>query len=213
MISSSLTILDADDQIVIVEKPGGLLAVPGRGPDKQHCVASELRKMFSDMIEQPAVHRLDMYTSGLMVFARTSEAHRHLSAQFAARRVEKLYIAELAGRIDQEGGRIELPFRLDIENRPRQIYDPIRGKIGITEWRRLEITASTTRIQLQPLTGRTHQLRTHCAHPLGLSVPIVGDSLYGTAKDGERMHLHASFLRFLHPQTAEIKTYRSTPPF
>ena len=209
----ALTIIEEDDQFIIVEKPGGMLAVPGRGPGKQHCVASELRGMFSDMIGQPAVHRLDMHTSGLMVFARTVQAHRHLSRQFAERQVEKLYIAEVMGRINRDSGRIELPFRLDVENRPLQIFDPIHGKTGITTWRRLRIGNATTRLELRPLTGRTHQLRVHCAHPLGLSCPIIGDSLYGSGKDGDRMHLHATMLRFRHPQSARIQTYFSEPPF
>lgn len=208
-----LVILHRDMEIVVIDKPGGLLAVPGRGPGKEDSVAARLRGLLPDMIAQPAVHRLDLYTSGLMVFAVTAAAHRALSRQFAGRQVEKRYTAVVAGIIRDAGGTIELPFRLDPNNRPLQIYDAERGKVGITRWRRIEISGNTTRIEFTPLTGRTHQLRVHAAHPKGLGVPIVGDSLYGCGRDGDRLLLHASFLRFLHPATGEAVEFSSDPPF
>jgi len=210
-----VAVLYRDREILVVDKPGGLLAVPGRGADKQDCVASRLRSQFPEMIDQPAVHRLDMYTSGLMVFAVTAAAHRFLSGQFEQRAVVKKYLALVEGCIEQSGGEIHLPYRLDPDNRPRQIYDPVHGRMGSTSWRRLEISGTTTRIEFSPLTGRTHQLRVHAAHPspMGLGAPIVGDSLYGSGKDGDQMMLHASFLQFLHPRTSAQLSFVSIPPF
>lgn len=212
---TAITILHQDHDIVVIDKPGGMLAVPGRGPDKQDCAASRLRRRLPDMINQPAVHRLDMYTSGLMVFAVTTEAHRFLSAQFANREVRKKYIAVVDGIIVEAGGEIHLPYRLDVTNRPRQIYDPVHGKMGTTYWRKLDTKGFTTRIEFTPLTGRTHQLRVHAAHPrpLGLGAPIVGDSLYGSGKDGDQMLLHAAFLQFLHPTTRKAVQFLSPPSF
>lgn len=208
-----LKLLYRDRSIVIINKPCGLLSVPGRGEDKHDCVAERLKKTFPDMIAQPAVHRLDMYTSGLMVFARTVEAHRLLSMQFEKRQVRKHYQALLDGVIETERGEIQLSFRLDPTNRPLQIYDAEHGKPGITIWKNLGTQDQNSRIEFIPLTGRTHQLRIHSAHPLGLGTPIVGDSLYGTGKDGDQMMLHATSLEFSHPESMESVCFKSTPPF
>ncbi len=206
-------ILYYDSNIVIVNKPGGLLAVPGRGPNKQDCVSTRLQKIFPQMIAQPSVHRLDMYTSGLMVYAIKKDVHRHLSMQFEARKVEKKYEALVEGLITQTRGEIQLPFRLDPENRPIQIYDPDKGKLGITLWAKKSEETNSTRIEFTPLTGRTHQLRVHAAHTRGLGRPIIGDSLYGSGKDGEQMMLHATLLRFTHPTSGETMQFFSQPPF
>ena len=208
-----LTFIHRDPAFLVVEKPGGLLAVPGRGPDKQDCVVTRLRRMFPQVIVQPAVHRLDMHTSGLMVVAVTQEAHRHLCQQFEQRRVGKRYIALLEGIVSEEEGEIHLPFRLDPANRPYQIHDPLHGKMGVTQWRRLAVADGRTRIEFTPLTGRTHQLRLHAAHPHGLGFPIVGDHLYGHGREGERMLLHASHLTFAHPSTGEPIRLDSPAPF
>lgn len=212
---ADIEIIYKDSAIVVVNKPGGLLAVPGRGPDKQDCVASRLRSLFPTMIGQPAVHRLDMYTSGLMVFAKTVAAHRFLSGQFEKRAIGKKYIAIVQGLIEGENGEIHLPFRLDPNKRPLQIYDPVHGKMGITRWQKIAVTATTTRIEFTPLTGRTHQLRVHAAHPqpLGLGAPIVGDSLYGYGSEGDTMMLHATLLRFIHPARSEELEFYSPPAF
>lgn len=212
---AAIAILYQDSDIVVINKPGGLLAVPGRGPDKQDCAASRLRRHLPDMIDQPAVHRLDMYTSGLMVFAITREAHRFLSGQFEKRGVVKRYTAVVEGVIREAGGEIHLPFRLDLNNRPRQIFDPVHGRLGSTLWQRLDIQGSTTRVEFSPLTGRTHQLRVHAAHPrpMGLGASIVGDSLYGSGKEGDTMLLHATFLQFLHPATLTNVAFHSQPAF
>ncbi len=208
-----MNILLNDPDIVVVEKPGGLLSVPGRGANKQDCVVSRVKKLFPDIIDQPAVHRLDMYTSGVMVLAKNKEAHRDLSIQFEKRATKKEYIALLDGLIKQESGRIELKFRLDIENRPYQIYDPIQGKTGITLWKKIDTNQNSTRVHFTPLTGRTHQLRIHAAHKLGLGTPIVGDILYGNGNEGDQMMLHASSLTFYHPSTKEKRTITSIVPF
>jgi len=208
-----LTFLHIDADFLVVEKPGGLLAVPGRGPDKQDCVVSRVKALYPDCIKQPAVHRLDMYTSGIMILARTKEAHRRLSIQFEQRLVKKEYIALLDGLLEYDEGLIELSFRLDTENRPLQIHDPTHGKTGITSWRKLSEDNRTTRILFLPVTGRTHQLRVHAAHPLGLGVPIVGDTLYGRGKEGGQMFLHASFLSIRHPFSGHSMGFSSEPPF
>ncbi len=208
-----LEIVHYDEDLVIINKPGGLLSVPGRGADKQDCISKRLKNIFPDMIQQPAVHRLDMYTSGLMVFARTVETHRKLSMQFEKHQVQKQYQALLDGVIDGKKGEIHLAFRLDSDNRPLQIYDPLHGKTGITHWKNLKIESGRTRVEFIPLTGRTHQLRLHSAHPLGLDTPIVGDSLYGTGNDGDQMMLHATSLQFFHPINGKNVSFSSSPPF
>jgi tRNA pseudouridine32 synthase/23S rRNA pseudouridine746 synthase len=208
-----MKILYADTHLVVVEKPGGLLSVPGRGPDKQDCVASRVRYLFAGCIAQPAVHRLDMHTSGIMVLALSQEAHRNLSRQFMDRSVTKKYIALVDGLVTQEGGKIELAFRLDPDNRPYQVYDPVYGKRGVSYWRKLENTGGKSRIEFTPISGRTHQLRLHASHKLGLGLPIVGDHLYGTGEEGGQMLLHASFLSFSHPADHQPLRFESVPPF
>lgn len=208
-----INIIHEDPLFVVVEKPSGLLAVPGRGVDKQDCVVSRLKKLFPHCIEQPSVHRLDMDTSGLMVLALTKESHRNLSIQFSERSVEKKYIALLDGVVNEEEGKIKLAFRLDTDNRPHQVYDPVHGKIGISQWRKLDTEKQRTRIEFQPLTGRTHQLRLHAAHEKGLGCPIVGDRLYGNGKDEDRLMLHAELLHFQHPESGVEMEFKSLVPF
>ena len=210
---NNIQIIHVDPSFVVVLKPGDLLSVPGRGADKQDCVANRVKAMFLGCIEQPAVHRLDMQTSGLMVLARTREAHRRLGLQFEKRLVKKRYIALVDGIVDQPAGEIRLPFRLDTDNRPYQVYDPVRGKPGITLWKRLAVEKERTRVEFTPLTGRTHQLRVHASHPLGLGCPIVGDRLYGSGREGDSMALHASFLAFRHPATGQPLAFESAENF
>ena len=208
-----LEIVYQDADIVVVNKPGGLLAVPGRGPDKQDCVTSRVRRCFPDCIEQPAAHRLDMDTSGLMVLGLTALAHRHLSNQFSQRTVEKTYLALLDGSVREESGEIILRFRLDPDNRPYQVYDPVLGKEGQTRWRKLATIEGQSLIEFIPLTGRTHQLRLHAAHPLGLGAPIAGDRLYGTGEEGGQLCLHAARLCFDHPKSGVRLEFTSSAPF
>ena len=210
-------IVYCDESLLVVNKEGGLLSVPGRGADKQDSVESRVRRLFPSAPRQCAVHRLDMDTSGLLLLALDKETHRSLSMQFMNQEVEKEYVALLEGVVKAEGGEIQLPFRLDVERRPYQIYDEKRGKWGTTLWRKIRVETSpqglVSRVHFTPLTGRTHQLRVHSSHPKGIGHAIVGDRLYGTGKEGERLCLHASSLSFIHPHTKEKLTFTSPEPF
>lgn len=212
-----LEILYCDKDLVVVNKPSGLLSVPGKGEDKKDCVEARLRRLFSQAPEQPAVHRLDMETSGILICALNPEAHRNLNEQFAAGQVHKKYIALLDGILHgKPEGRTELPFRLDTDNRPHQIYDKINGKIGITEWKKIGVFSGLTRIEFSPLTGRTHQLRLAASCPVekgGLGIPIAGDSLYGTCHEGQRLMLHASEINFRHPVSGREMHITCEPDF
>ncbi len=205
-----LEILYRDSQIIVVNKQSGLLSVPGRTPDKQDCVVSRVKKLFPHCITQPSVHRLDMETSGLLVLAFTEEAHKNLSRQFEEGTVHKKYVALLDGVFNHNEykGELQLKFRLDVDNRPHQIYDEENGKLGITEWEKVGTVLytapdgskrRTTKIIFTPKTGRTHQLRLAASDPHGFGIPIVGDTLYGHCEPGERLMLHAFELEFKHP--------------
>lgn len=269
-----LKVLYQDEAIVVVEKPSGLLSVPGRGAEKQDCVVNRVKFLFGGdigwndignrdlqknatcvfgadgdtdgttdrsttgvydrdttccihCIEQPAVHRLDMETSGILVLALTEDAHRKLNRQFEEGSVKKQYEAVLDGipEIIKQGvrnGRLELPFSLDVENRPRQIFDEVYGKMGITDWEFLRYEkGDRVRLLYTPHTGRTHQLRLHSADEHGLGVPIVGDTLYGTKttsnkpenSNNERLLLHARMLEFTHPVTGERMSFTNPASF
>jgi tRNA pseudouridine32 synthase/23S rRNA pseudouridine746 synthase len=208
-----INILHTDPDFVVLEKPGNLLSVPGRNPLHQNCVTEQVKAQFQDCIDHPAVHRLDMATSGLMVVALSKEAQRSLSMQFQEKLVQKTYIAMLGGCVDLDSGIIKLPFRLDPDNRPYQVYDEVQGKWGETHFEVLSKNQGQTRIKFTPVTGRTHQLRLHSAHPKGLGIPIIGDALYGTGKDGDMMYLHAATLEFSHPITEMKLQFKSSPPF
>ncbi len=208
-----VTIIHKDKIFVVIIKKSGFLSVPGRGPENKDCVTARVKKLYPDCIEQPSVHRLDMDTSGLMVMALTKESHRNLSIQFQDRWTEKTYIALLDGIIEGDSGTIELAFRLDVDNRPIQIYDPECGKMGITHWKKLEVKNGITLIEFTPVTGRTHQLRLHSSHHLGLGIPIIGDPFYGTETEPGKLKLHANFLSFYHPETEEKLSFYSEPSF
>lgn len=210
---SRLDIVHQDAAIVVVNKPGGLLAVPGRGPDKQDCIVNRVKAVTPGCLEQPSVHRLDMDTSGLMVLALKTTSQRHLAKQFENRQVKKIYLALLQGIVDPDEGEIELAFRLDPENRPHQVYDPVQGKVGLTRWRKLGVEDGCTRVEFVPVTGRTHQLRLHAASEHGLGCPIVGDRLYGTGSEPGQLLLHASYLSFVHPESGLPVEFRSKPGF
>ena len=202
-----LDIVYQDQDIVVVNKPSGMLSIEGRGEDKQDCIASRVRNLFPESIEQPCIHRLDQATSGLLVLGLTKQAHDKLSRDFEDRKVYKEYDALVEGMILEEKGTIDLPIRLDVDNRPHQIVDQNQGKSAITEWTRLSIEnrygRKVTRLRLVPRTGRTHQLRVHCAS--GLNHPILGDALYGQTPDQTipRLMLQARVLEFDHPTTKE----------
>ena len=208
-----MTVLYDDSFIVVVEKVSGFLSVPGRGEHNLDSVSWRVKNMYEGCIEQPSVHRLDMDTSGLLVLALTKEAHRNLSIQFQNRETDKTYEALLEGHIEKEEGTIELPFRLDVDNRPHQIFDPEDGKMGTTHWKKLGVEGPHTRIEFHPITGRTHQLRVHTAHSLGLGVPIIGDPLYGNGDEPGKLKLHAKYLAFTHPETGERMSFNSKVPF
>ena len=209
--NTQLDLVYQDAHFIVVNKPSGLLSAPGKGPDKLDSVTERVRALFPEAPAYSAVHRLDMDTSGLMLLALTREAHRALSIQFQEREVKKKYIALLDGIIEEDEGRIELPFRLDVDNRPHQIYDAEHGKMGTTIWQVVERVNGITRVQFQPITGRTHQLRIHSAHAKGLGIPIIGDPLYGTGTEPGHMKLHATMLEFTHPENGERIVINSEP--
>lgn len=202
----------ADAALIAIDKPAGLLAVPGRGDDKQDCLS---RRAQSRWPEAQVVHRLDMATSGLMLFARGATMQRRLSEIFATRQLKKDYVAVVAGRMPADRGRIELPLAADWPQRPLQKVDPIDGKASLTEWQMLGYDAGTdsSRLALRPHTGRTHQLRVHLA---AIGHPILGDALYAgdAARDrAPRLLLHARALQLAHPATGEPLALQCDTPF
>ena len=204
-----LDVIHADHQILVVNKPAGLLSVPGRGEHLADCLIARLRAAFPEVL---LVHRLDRDTSGVMVFALTPAAQRHLGLQFEKRQVKKAYLARLWGEMAAREGRVDLPLIVDWPNRPKQMVDPVNGRPAITDWKVLKIDAGTTRVRLMPLTGRSHQLRVHMA---ALGHPILGDPFYaeGPARDAPRLMLHAETLRLRHPDGGKGLTFRAPVPF
>jgi tRNA pseudouridine32 synthase / 23S rRNA pseudouridine746 synthase len=193
LLPSMLTLLHEDEALLAFDKPAGLLAVPGRGPGKQDCLAARVLACWPDAL---VVHRLDQATSGLMLFARGAEMQRRLSRDFAARRIVKQYVALVAGPVDANSGTIDLPLTADWPNRPRQQVHTQLGKPSLTHWQVLQRSAGHTRLALQPLTGRTHQLRVHLA---AIGHPILGDALYGSSAAAPRLMLHATSMWLDHP--------------
>lgn len=197
-----------DDALLVVEKPAGLLSVPGRLPENQDCLVARLQASFPDVL---TVHRLDQVTSGLMLYARGRQVQAALSMQFEQRRVHKCYEALVEGLIAGEAGEISLPLICDWPNRPRQMVDLERGKPALTRWRVLARDAGQawTRVALEPVTGRSHQLRLHMA---SAGHPIIGDCLYGAAP-APRVQLHACRLGFVHPVSGAEMAFASPSPF
>ena len=210
----NLNIIYQDSDIIVVDKPAGMLSVPGKNDAPS--VLSLLQRKMEDNIFP--VHRLDMDTSGLMVFVRNKKAQRNLQRQFETHSIVKRYIALLERKPDSEQGIISLPLSPDMADRPRQMVDYRHGKQALTHYRlctspstpmrRQFLTVGDNLVELSPLTGRTHQLRVHCAHPDGLASPIVGDRLYGTTNH-PRLCLHAEYLEFRHPTTGEIVIFKN----
>lgn len=201
-----------DDGLLVVEKPAGMLCVPGRGALAFDALSLRVQRRYPEAL---IVHRLDMATSGLLLMARGKAAQRRLGAAFAQRVVEKRYVAIVAGLMAPESGVVDLPLAADWERRPMQAVDPVRGKPSLTHYRVLacDANAQTTRVELRPATGRSHQLRVHM-HALGH--PIVGDALYGPPhlRDvATRLMLHASSLRFTHPVSGRCVEFESAAPF
>ncbi len=194
----TIEIIYQDEYIIAVNKPQALLSVPGLGPDKQDCMISRLLQLIPDA---KVVHRLDCYTSGIMLFAIGIEMQRALSKIFHDRKINKEYVAVVRQWFDEQQGVIKFPVRCDIDNRPHQIVDYEHGKSATTYWQVLQRNVDTVRLLLKPETGRTHQLRVHCA---AMGHPIIGDGLYGNDEIKQpRMLLHADNLLFNHPVTDE----------
>jgi len=204
-----LVILHHDHELLLVDKPAGLLSVPGRGAHLGDCLLSRVQSVFPEAL---LVHRLDMDTSGVMVFALSPHAQRHLGLQFEHRRVKKTYVARVWGEVQGDQGEIDLPLCVDWPNRPRQHVNHAQGKPAQTVWRVAKRDNGTTRMRLEPRTGRSHQLRVHM---LELGHPILGDPLYaeGPARDFPRMMLHAESLKLRHPDGGKHHQFRAKTPF
>lgn len=208
-LDKELPILFEDDTLLIVNKPAEMLSVPGKNIDDS--VQTRMRAYLPEATGPLTVHRLDMSTSGILLIAKSLEAYHYLQDQFTRRKVDKTYYALLDGIPKQREGKIELPLRVDLEDRPRQMVCYEHGKNGVTLYKILKIKDQKTLIEFKPLTGRTHQLRVHAAHHSGLNTPIVGDDLYG--QPANRLHLHAGKISFIHPRTRELFTIEAPLPF
>lgn len=202
-----IEIIHEDEDLIVVNKPEGLLSVPGKVIEDS--VAYRLKTKYPMLPDLILVHRLDMSTSGLIVVAKNLKAHKYVQRQFIKRTVEKRYIAILDGEINLDKGSVNLPIRVDLDNRPRQLVCYDYGKKALTEYEIIKAINGKTRIYFYPKTGRTHQLRLHAAHKLGLSTPIMGDDLYGNKRD--RLYLHAEKISFIHP-TSRVKINFTAPP-
>lgn len=203
-------VIYADDDIIVANKPSGLLSVPGRGDDKYESLASHLDHHYPGA---RIVHRLDMDTSGIMVLARHAEAHRHLSRQFQDRQTAKRYLAVCIGKPNATHGSIKLPMRCDWENRPLQMIDFYHGKYAETHWQLIEQYNDRFLVELTPVTGRSHQLRLHMK---SLGHPILGDNLYAdltSLKMASRLLLHAAELSFFHPKNEQWLTFKTPAAF
>ncbi len=200
----SLPILYEDEYLIAINKPSGLLSVPGRYQNNSDSVLSRLRNLLPDGMNLRPVHRLDQDTSGILLLARNLESYRHLSQQFEQRKIYKIYDAILAGKLIIKTGIINLPLWGDPTKRPYQTVDWQRGKPSFTSFRVISYKANYTQIEFIPLTGRTHQLRVHAADSQGLGIPILGDRLYGILDNNNQLYLHAKELRFQHPQSGKM---------
>jgi len=195
-----IEIIYEDDDLLIVNKPTELLSVPGK--NIQDSVFLRMKQQYPEATGPLLVHRLDMSTSGLMLIAKSKETHKILQSQFLKRTIQKRYVALLEGEVSENEGVIDLPLRVDLDDRPRQLVCYEHGKSARTLWKVIERTNQQTKVHFFPVTGRTHQLRVHAAHPLGLNTPIFGDDLYGNKAN--RLHLQADFLEFTHPSTDKV---------
>ena len=208
-VGKELEIIFEDDDLLVVHKPAEFLSVPGI--HIQDSVYTRIKQQFPNISGPIMVHRLDMSTSGLLVLAKHKKAHQHLQSQFINRIVTKKYVALLDGIIKENSGKIILPIRVDLDDRPRQLVCYEHGKNAETKWEVVQRKNNKTRINLFPITGRTHQLRVHVSHLLGLNTPIIGDDLYG--KKANRLHLHAAYLEFEHPTTKEKMAFNKEAEF
>lgn len=206
---SPLEILHEDAQLIVVNKPAGLLSVPGRGDHLADCLLARVQAAFPQAL---LVHRLDRDTSGVMVFAQTPHAQRHLGLQFEKRQTRKVYVARVWGQVASKSGTVDLPLIVDWPNRPRQMVCQVTGKPAVTDWRVIRYETDATRIRLFPKTGRSHQLRVHMQ---ALGHPILGDPFYaeGPARDFARLMLHSEELRVKHPEGGVSMKFRAVADF
>ena len=204
-----LKVLHEDHEILVVSKPSGLLSVPGKGPELADCLLARVQAAYPTAL---LVHRLDRDTSGVMVFALTPHAQRHLGLQFEKRQTRKTYVARVAGEMAEKSGTVDLPLIVDWPNRPRQKVCHETGKQAVTDWNVLRKGEGETRVRLMPRTGRSHQLRVHM---LALGHPILGDPFYaeGAARDHPRLMLHSEELRLRHPDGGKGARFRDPAPF
>lgn len=205
----SLITVYEDDDILIVNKPAELLSVPGK--TIKDSVYTRVKNTYPEATGPLIIHRLDMSTSGILVLAKTKVAHKHIQHQFIHKHIQKRYIALLDGEVKGESGIINLPLRVDLNDRPRQLVCFEHGKPSRTKWQVINRNGGKTRIKFFPITGRTHQLRMHAAHPDGLNTPIIGDDLYGIKTN--RLHLHAEYIEFNHPSTNQMVSFQVDPEF
>lgn len=199
-----------DDDLLVVDKPSGLLSVPGKAAEHSDCLAKRAQETYPQC---RIVHRLDMDTSGILVLAMNAPAHRHLGMQFERRHIRKTYVARVWGTVESDSGTIDLPLICDWPNRPRQMVDHERGKPSQTDWQVLERGINSTRLKLTPLTGRSHQLRVHL---LSLGHPILGDNIYAhqdALAVADRLQLHAQSLTMFHPTGGRTCKFTSECPF
>jgi tRNA pseudouridine32 synthase/23S rRNA pseudouridine746 synthase len=204
-----LEVIHHDHELLVVNKPAGLLSVPGKGAHLADCLMSRILAAFPEAL---LVHRLDRDTSGVMVFALTPHAQRHLGLQFEKRQVRKVYVARVWGELAPKTGTVDLPLAVDWPNRPRQKVDHAAGRPAVTDWRVVRIEDGTTRVRLYPHTGRSHQLRVHMAE---IGHPILGDPFYATgpARDFPRLMLHSESLRLRHPDGGAGMSFSAKAPF
>lgn len=204
-----LDILHHDHELLLVNKPAGLLSVPGKGDHLSDCLIARVQEAFPEAL---LVHRLDMDTSGVMVFGLTPHAQRHLGLQFEKRQMKKTYVARVWGLVADKTGEVDLPLIVDWPNRPLQMVDHETGKPAQTAWRVVKRGTAETRLRLYPRTGRSHQLRVHMRE---IGHPILGDPLYatGAARDFPRLMLHAESLRLRHPDGGKGLTFSAKAPF
>ena len=207
--SKSIEILFEDEDLLVINKPNELLSVPGK--EIEDSVYFRMKLEYPEATGPLIVHRLDMSTSGLMLIAKSKEAYVYLQRQFIKRSVKKRYVALLNGLLKEDKGIIDLPLRLDINDRPRQLVCYDFGKNAVTEWEVIERKNGKTKVQFYPITGRTHQLRVHAAHPEGLNTAILGDDLYG--EKSNRLHLHAEYIEFRHPRSKDILQFNCKEDF
>jgi len=204
-----LEILHDDHEVLLVNKPSGLLSVPGKGPHLADCLIARVQAVFPQAL---LIHRLDRDTSGVMIFGLSPHAQRHLGLQFEKRMTKKTYVARVWGEMTERTGTVDLPLIVDWPNRPLQMVDHENGKQAITDWRVMRTGGGETRVRLSPKTGRSHQLRVHM---LALGHPILGDPFYakGPAREFPRLMLHSETFQFRHPDGGEGMRIRAKCPF